>query len=134
MSGVAAIYYLAANDASLTAQMAAAQIAAGPLKKGTLLPNASIWTVSDVELRTVSMNGAKKMRTERVRVALNAPTYQQKKALLDLVRAACANRAGTVNGVDVMSILPGGVGPDDDDPAMQVFSVDIDFLVQWRSS
>ena len=137
MSGVAVVRYLQANDAGVIAVVPAARIFAGVIPEGTAgtaLPALGTSTIDSVERRTVSMAGTTKLRTERVQTDILAATYAQKKSLVELVRAACANRHGTVNGIDVDSILPAGEGPDDDDPAAVIYSCSIDFLVRWRSS
>ena len=60
---------------------------------------------------------------------LAAPT-----PILALVLAACPNQRGTVNGVDVDSILPDIGGPDLADMATALYSGSRDFMVKWRSA
>ena len=134
MSGVAVIAFLLAGDAGVTGIVPAAQIFGGVIPEKTPVPALGASMISSTERHTVSMAGAKKLRSERVQVSIEAATYPQKKAIVELVRAACANRNGIVNGVDLDSILPLGEGPDDDDAKAQIFSGSIDFLVKWRSS
>lgn len=134
MSGVAVVATLLAADAGVTAVVPAGQIFGGVIPEKTPVPALGASMISSVERHTVSMTGAKKLRTERVQVSIDAATYPQKKQLVELVRAACANRHGDVAGIDVDSILPVGEGPDDDDAKAQIFSGSIDFLVKWRSA
>lgn len=132
MSGVAVIVYLLVNDAGLTGSVAAAKIHPGPRPLNIALPAIGVIQVDDVPRRTVGMNGAKTMYTERVQVTIEAKTYTSKKAILALVRAALGNRNGTVNGVDLDSILPEGAGPDIDDPQTQIYTQSVDYLVKYR--
>jgi hypothetical protein len=132
MSGVAVIFYLLSHDAPVLAAVPAANTMAGDLPLNTALPAIGIKQISGFERLTVSMNGAKKMQTERVQVTVQTKTYPEKKALLALVRTACANRNGTVNGVDLDSILPDTEGPDLDDAATGIYTQSRDFIVKYR--
>lgn len=132
MSGVAVIAYLLTNDAGIIA--AGAQAYAGDAPEKTPLPFCSACKVSGVERETVSMAEATRLRRERVQVTVAAGGYAAKKQLTELVRAACRNRTGTVNGYSVLSILPAGEGPEVDDVASQVYSESVDFFVRWRSA
>lgn len=132
MSGVAVITYLLANDAPLVAQVDAAKIIAGDVPLETVLPAIGVTQLSGFERLTVSMREAKTMHTERVQVTVQAKTYSAKKAILRLARAACANRNGSVNGVDLDSILPDVEGPDMDDAQSAIYTQSQDFIVKYR--
>lgn len=133
MSGVAVIRYLLANSASLTAQVPAARIFAGTIPQGSALPAIGVTQISGVERRTVAMDEPPRHRQDRVQVTVLAATYPSKKTILALVRTACANQSGSVNGVKLDSILPDGEGPDLDDPAATIYEQSRDFLVRWST-
>lgn len=141
MSGVAVIVFMLNDSSPLIAGLgtvggiaADKRIAAGDLPLGTLLPALSVHQISDVARTTVAMNESKTLITEYVQVTVHAKTYPQQKALLELVRKACPHRTGTINGVDVVSILPEGAGPDlpEADTGNQVQARD--FIVKWRAA
>lgn len=134
MSGVAILRFLNANDAGITAAVPAERIFSSFIPLKTLAPALGFHKVSGTERLTVSMAGAKKLRSERVQIDITAASQPAKGALVELVRAACANRHGIVNGFDLDSILPLGEGPDDDDPVAFLYSTSLDYLVKWRSS
>lgn len=133
---VAAITYLLAASANLIAVVPAARIMAGVLPLNTEVPALGVTQISGLEATTVAMNQAAsgRLRTERVQVTINAETYPQQKQILELVRAACRNRHGLTNGVDLDSILPGGDGPDGFDAAAKNYAQTIDFIVRWRTT
>lgn len=132
MSGPAVIRYLLANAAPVTAQVPATRIVSGLLPMKTALPAISVTQISGVERLPVDMPASGRFRTDRVQVTVLAKTYPSAKTILELARAACANVAGTVNGVAVDSILPDGVGPDFQDADAEICEQSRDFLVRWR--
>lgn len=134
MSGVAVLRYLLANDAPLVAVVPATKIFAGAIPLGTAVPAIGVAQISGVERPTVAMAaGAKRHRTDRVQVTVEAGTYASQKSLLELVRTACGHQTGTLNGVDLMSVLPDGQGPDFYDADARIYSQSCDFLVSWRT-
>jgi hypothetical protein len=134
VSGVAVLRFLLANDTATLGTVPATQIFGGIIPEKTPVPALGVRKVSGTERTTVSMAGTKKLRMERVQVDIQAATYPQKDAIVELVRVACRNRNGTVNGVDLDSILPLGEGPDDDDPSSLIYACSLDFMVKWRSA
>ncbi len=131
MSAVAAIRYLLANSAPLTAQVAADKIKGGVIPINTELPAIGVSEISSTERIAIAIDGAEQLATARVQVTVMAKTYPAKKAILELVRLACQNTRGTVNGIAVDSILPDGAGPDFDDEATSIFMQSRDFLVKF---
>lgn len=131
MSGVKVVRYLLANSAPLTAVVAAAKIAAGPVPQDTELPAIAVTQISGVQTNTVAMNAAAYQVRERIQVTAYAKTYPQMKAILALVRAALPLSRGTVNGVAVDSILPDSDGPDLFDHEAGAHEQSIDFIVKF---
>jgi hypothetical protein len=133
MSGVAVIRHLLANAAPVTAIAPAARTFGGVIPQGTAAPAIGVHQIS---LRSfVVLSGAARLHTERVQVTVHALTYAQQRALVAAARAACPCQAGTVNGVDLDSILPGGEGPDGfDGPDPGIYQQTIDFIVKWRGA
>ena len=143
MSGVAVVRHLLANAAAVTAVVPAVRIVAGDLPLKTAMPAITITQISGMPRLTVAMTEAKRLHTDRVQVTVlvkgpqGTPAglgYPGIRALLALVLAACPNQRGTVNGVDVDSILPDIEGPDLADMATALYSGSRDFMVKWRSA
>lgn len=132
MSGVAVIRHLLASNATLIGQVPAAKIMAGPIPINTALPAISVAQVSGMQRNIVGMNAAKYMATDRVQVTVMAATYPLQKSILALIRAACPNTRGTVNGVDCDSILPDVEGPDFRDDTAAIFMQSLDFIVKFN--
>lgn len=142
MSGVAVVRYLLANAGAITAIVPAARIIAGDLPLNTAMPAIAITEIDSQPRNTVAMNEPNKLHTERVQVSVlfkgsqGTPAgagYPGVKGLLKLLPAACPHTHGTVNGVNVLSILPDQEGPDLSDDATSLYSGSRDFIVRWRS-
>jgi hypothetical protein len=134
MSGVIAIRALLANNANLLAVVPATKIMAGVIPLDTVLPAIGISHISTVERNTVAMDSAQVMATERVQVTVQAKSYADQKSILELVRKACPNTHGTVNGIEVDSILPEIAGPDLRDDELLIFVQSRDFIVKFIES
>lgn len=119
MSAVKAVRHLLANNAGLTASVAATRIMAGPLSQGTTLPAIGITHVSTVRWQNVT--GPTGMARSRVQVTVMANTYPSLRAVLDLVRAALPRSRGAVNGVNVDQVIPDTEGPDFADEESGIF-------------
>lgn len=132
MSGVAVVRSLLAANSGVIAQVPATKIFSGIIPQGSI-PAIGVSEITGQERLTVAMTGTK-LRTERVQVTVQTKTYPTKKSILALVRAACRNRNGTVNNVEVDSILADIEGPDLDDPDAQIFTQSQDFIVKWREA
>lgn len=65
----------------------------------------------------------------RVAVSVVSTSYADVKAVLAQVRAACKYQRGAIGGVQVVSVLPGGTGPDLRDTDMALYSQSVDFLI-----
>lgn len=142
MSGVAAIRYLLANNTAVLAVVPASRIMAGDLPLNTAMPAISVTEVDSQPRNTVAMNEPNRMHTERVQVSVLFKGPQGTpagtgvpgvKALLPLVLAACPHTHGSVNGVNVVSILPDTEGPDLADQATALYSGSRDFIVTWKT-
>jgi hypothetical protein len=131
MSGVAAIRYLLANSAVLIAVVPASKIMAGTIPLNTELPAIGVQEISVTDRNTVDMASASVMHTSRVQVSVLSKTYTTQKSILELVRKACPNTNGTLNGVVVDSILPDSAGPDIFDADAVIYSQSRDFIVKY---
>jgi hypothetical protein len=129
MSGHKVIFSLLSTNAALIAQVPAARIQAGPLPQGTTLPAIAINEVSRTERHAVAAAG-NTMVTSRIQVTVMAREYDEQKTILDLVGAAVVCQRGTVNGVNVSSILREGVGPDFKADEPKIFMQTRDFIVK----
>ena len=131
MSGVIILRTLLASNAALTAVVPAAKIMAGVIPIGTVLPAISISQISGMTRNTIGMNESQVLCTDRVQVTCMAKTYQQQKQLLDLVRSACPNTRGQINGVACDSILKDVTGPDIFDAVETIYFQSVDLIVLY---
>ena len=131
MSGVIIIRALLAANTALTSVVPASKIMAGVIPINTVLPAISISQISGVTRNTVSMNEAKVLATDRVQITVMAKDYASQKSILDLVRAACPNTRGTVNGVACDSIWSDTTGPDVFDDLAVIYFQSVDMMVRF---
>lgn len=130
MSGVAVIRYLLANNAPLTAVVAANKIKAGIVPINTALPAISIRQISGQEQASIK-RGSNMLVTDRVQVTVLATTYPQQKSIIELIRSALPPTRGTVNSYAVDSITPEIDGPDLYDDSPVVYEQSIDYFVRF---
>ena len=147
MSGVVVIVALLKANAPILSALgagppiAANRIMAGDLPLSTVLPAITVTQISGVPRLTVAMIEPNRLNTDRVQVSVlfkgpaGSPSglgYPGVKNMMKLVLAACPNQRGTINGINVDSILPDTEGPDLQDDATSLFSQSRDFIVKWR--
>ena len=139
MSGVAILGYLMANDQTLVAQVPAEKIIGGIVPLETVLPAIGILSITGIPRNTVAMTGTR-LWTERVQVTPMADQSHQGGAypfvqnVLPLIRRACANRNGSINGFVLDSILPDVEGPHFDDPVTRIVQKSQDFIVRGKET
>jgi hypothetical protein len=131
MSGVAIVRSKLAGNATLVAEIPAARIFSGAVPENTAVPYISVRSVSTVQRNTVAMTETLKQASERVQVTVYAASYPLQKSYMALVRAACPNSSGTINGFTCDSILPAGDGPDFFDDVLMVYEQSQDFMVKF---
>lgn len=131
MSGVAIIRSKLAGNATLTAAIPATSIFSGAVPENTQVPYATVRSISVTQRNTVGMTETLKQASERVQVTVYATTYPLQKSYMALVRAACPNSNGTINGFQCDSILPAGDGPDFFDDVLMVYEQSQDFMVKY---
>lgn len=131
MSGTAIIRSKLAAHSALTAVIPATRIFAGAVPEGTAIPCIAVTSVSANQRNTLAMIETLKQATERVQVTVYAATYPLQKAYMALIRAACPNSNGTINGFLTDSILPAGDGPDFFDDVLMVYEQSQDFMVKY---
>jgi hypothetical protein len=109
---------------------------------GTAPPLIEIERIGSNPQLTVAMTEPNRMITERVQVRPllkgvdGTPVGLGKKGVdsaLAIIRAACPHTHGSVAGVNVVSILPDTVGPDDSDVPASLYSATQDFIVKWKT-
>lgn len=111
MSGTAIIGALLLADTDLLAEVSAGNIKAGQLPDGVALPALLVRTVSGVERLKLRRVGY--VRTvERIAVTVRAANYRSQEDIIDLIRAACAGKTGTIAGLENVSVQAAGTGPD----------------------
>lgn len=131
MSGVIIVRALLAANTALLAAVPATKIMAGVIPIGTVLPAISIAQISGNTRNTIGMNEAKVLATDRVQITVMAKTYSAQKQILDLVRDACPNTRGLVNGIQCDAILRDVVGPDIFDADQVIYFQSCDVMVLY---
>jgi hypothetical protein len=129
MSGVTIIGELLAAHTPLLEVVPSSQIKAGRLPDGIQLPALLVRTISVVERPTLK-RGATVRTTERVSVAVRAASYREQRAVIGMVRKACAGKTGTIANVPRVSVLTAGTGPDAAGPG-DSFEQTTDFRVAF---
>ena len=132
MSGVAVVRFVLANNAAVVAQVPAARIMAGILPISTTLPAIGVSLVDTRERTNVAMDMSTIHSTARVQVTVLGQTYVQARTVIELVRKALGYQRGSINGVDVDSILPDDEGPDFRDPDTGVHQSSRDYFVRFN--
>ena len=133
MNGAEIASELLVASAALVAKVPAAQIKAGSLPEGVDLPAILITTISSVDRETVAAEETRRT-TDRVQVTVHARTYREKRDVLRLVRAACADRFGDFAGMTDVSVHLDGLGPDLMDDASTIFAQAQDLLVSFNEA
>ncbi|MFA5900350.1 MAG: DUF3168 domain-containing protein [Hyphomicrobium sp.] len=129
MSDVKVIRYLLANNAPLIAVVPAAKIMAGMIPQGTALPAIAVSHVSGVWRQEISQQS--RQCRARVQVTVMAATYPQQKQIIGLIRTAIPRTRGTINSVNVESILREPDGPDFRDDEIGSFMQTQDYFVTF---
>jgi hypothetical protein len=140
MSGVRAIRGLLAQSAALLTLVPAERIFAGDAPINSTLPAISIKEISGVPAAlTVSMTETI-LWSERVQVTVMVKAvdaspagsgYPGLKAILVLILSACTHVRGSINGVNVDSVIPDLQGPDLSDFIPGVLTQSQDFFVKY---
>jgi hypothetical protein len=133
MSGVNVIGELLRADANLLAIIPAERIKAGLLPENAAIPAIAVTQISGVD-RNILSQGETRRVAERVQVTVLASNYRQKRALLQLVRYACADKRGDIAGEADVVVLTDGTGPDflSDDSAIWMQTQD--FTVSYNEA
>lgn len=133
MSGVKIVRALLVAHAPLTAIVPAARIAGGVIPEGTPAPVLAITEVVGID-RNLMSPGATRHVFDRVQVTIIAVNYAQQKALLALVRKACADQTGAIAGIDSVTVHTDGKGPDFNDAQAGFYMQTQDFRVWYRET
>lgn len=132
MSAVAIMHALLVAHTPLTAIIPAARIFAGIIPQGQLLPAISITEVDSYELDTVARQQSTTSNRSRVQVTVVARSLFDQKRTIAAAKLGPGVHRGVWGGFTVLSVLPGGVGPDlnnlDDDG---IYEQSRDFLVTF---
>lgn len=132
MSAVAIMRALLLARPALLALVPAARIISGVIPATTALPAISISEVDSNPIETVAHGGPVETIRARVQVTVVATSYPSQKALMAATKLGAGVNTGTVAGFSVLSVLPGGTGPDlnnlDDDG---IYEQSRDFMVTF---
>jgi hypothetical protein len=131
MTGVDIIGTLLRADPAVLALVPLERIKAGALPDNVTLPALLIRSTSTVE-RQPLQRGELVRNTERVTVSVRAANYRDQRAAMQLVVKACAGITGTVAGMQNISILTAGRGPDTRGPG-DTFDQGQDFRVSFEA-
>lgn len=129
MSGDLIIGALLGAKAELVALVPAGRTKAGRLPDDVELPALLVRSISRQERLRLKRAGMVRV-AERMEVTVRARTYREQKAILDLVRSACAGKTGTIAGFARVAVTAAGGGPDVNGPASS-FEKSQDFRVSY---
>lgn len=133
MSGVKIVRALLVADAALIVQVPATKIIAGVIKAGTQAPAIAITEVVGID-RNIPNPGVTRHVFERVQVTLIAKDYAQQKAVMKLLRKACADKRGTIAGIAAVTVVTEGRGPDFNDEQAGFYMQSQDFRVGYQEA
>lgn len=105
-----------------------------PLPQAVALPAIAVKHISTVDQPTLDASAGYNLTQSRIEVEVIAKDYATQKTLTRQVRDAIRYQRGTIAGINVVSILRGGVGPDVRDDDMQIYSQSTDFILTLRES
>jgi hypothetical protein len=126
MTGTRIIGALLRADQNVLGAVVTASIKAGRLPDSVTLPALLVRTVSNIERQPLKRAGWVR-QTDRVSVAVRAENYDQKDAIIALVKACCA---GDIGGGIRVSITTAGLGADVNGPG-DTFEQTQDFRVSF---
>lgn len=129
MSGVAIIGELLRGHAPLLALVPAERIRAGMLPDKVTMPTLLVRHIGGTERQTLVREEIVRT-TERVAVTVRAANYREQRAVIAHARTACAGFVGDIAGLERVSVLNAGTGPDVIGPAGS-FEGTIDFRVSF---
>lgn len=133
MSGTKIIRSLMGAHAPLISAVPLARIIAGVIPKGTALPCIGLTTTSGVD-RNIVKAGSTRHVTERIQITVIAQTYAQQKSVMDLARKACADKIGTIAGIDAVTVHTEGRGGDFNDASAGFYMQTQDFVVGFQEA
>jgi hypothetical protein len=131
MSGITILLALIQDHAPLLDAVPFAKIMGGPIPQKTAPPCIGLTVISGVD-RNILHAGSKVTVRERIQATVMAADYDEVKAIIKLLRAACRDRTGTIAGFTNCSVLSEGVGPDFSNPTNGLFMQPQDFSVSYR--
>jgi hypothetical protein len=111
MSGVEVLGAILTVDGPLLAVVPAARIMGGDLPQGITLPAIVVTSVSGSDWAVLKADGVRRV-SERVSATVLANNYAEQKAVIRLIRTACADKRGDFGGVTEVSITTDVRGPD----------------------
>lgn len=110
-TGVDIIGALLLAEAPLVALIPAPRIKSGVLPDGVEIPALVVQETSQVERQTL-IRGQKVRTIDRVSVTGRFRSVRERKEIMEMVKNICAGRTGTIAGMENVSILTAGRGPD----------------------
>lgn len=97
-------------DAPLIALIPDTRIKSDILPDGVALPALVVLETSQVERQTL-VRGSKVRTVDRVSVTGRFSSVRERKQIMEMVKDICAGRTGTIAGMENVSILNAGRGP-----------------------
>lgn len=130
MSGVAIIDSLLRASGPLTAEIAPKNMKGGRLADDAPLPALLMRSISIVDRQTLAREAMVRV-TERVSVTIRAAAYREQRAIIKLVRSACAGAVIAASGdCRNIAVLTAGAGPELNGPG-NTFERSQDFTVTY---
>jgi len=129
MKAEAAIRALLIAHAPLIAQVPATRILPGLIPLGTVLPAIAYNLISGVPQKSIDMST--QIVRARIQVSVQTKTYPQQKQIIELIKAACDAKQGTIAGYHIDSVMADIDGPDLRDDDAGIYMQTVDFIVKY---
>jgi hypothetical protein len=107
----------------------AARIYPSRVPQNTVMPALVYEYISGNEHPVIDASAGRQLIISRVQVNAMGKNYFDVKNTLEAVRIACLYKRGLIDGVQVVSIMRGGIGPDLRDDQLALYLQSIDFMV-----
>ncbi len=121
--------YAMLNASSAIAGMVGTRIYLDTRPEADPLPAIVYELISDKQDNTLT--GEQELATARIQVNCLGNIADDLVTLREYVRVACHNQSGVFNGVNVVSSIRSGSGPDSYDQLVNIYVKSIDFMIRY---
>lgn len=131
MHGVRVIRSILIANTGVTSKVAAGNIQGDVAPEGAALPMIMLQSISCVPLGTLARGSTMHFR-ERVQVTPLAAEYDALGSIVQAIADACSHRFPVLSGLQLVSVIADGIGPDSYEPLTMARSKTMDFIVRYN--